>query len=107
MCIGRSDLLVGSSSKNQVCWWQIDTITWIEFIKVFNVTYYPKQVREQKSREFANLKYQDMTVREFEQKFIQFERFALGVCATEKYWTNKFVWVLWFTLKRESSKPQT
>ena len=54
---------------------QFDTITWAEFIDVFNNTYYPDQVREQKAREFTNLKQEkDQTVREYEQKFIQLER---------------------------------
>ena len=35
---------------------EFDTITWGEFIDVFNVKYYPEQFREQKSREFSNLK---------------------------------------------------
>ena len=40
-----------------------------------------------------------MTVREYEQKFIQLERFAPGLCATEKVRTSKFVWGLRFALK--------
>ena len=74
---------------------QFDTITWAEFIDVFNNTYYPKQVCEQKAREFTNLKQEkDQTVREYEQKFIQLERFAPSVCASEKARTIKFVWGL-------------
>lgn len=30
-------------------------MTWAKFIDVFNNTYYPKQVPEQKAREFTNL----------------------------------------------------
>ena len=77
----------------------LETITWAEFIEAFNVTYYPEQVREQKSREFSNLEQGVMTVREYEQKFIQLERFAPGLCATEKARTSKFVWGLRFALK--------
>ena len=50
---------------------QFDTITWAEFMGVFNNTYYPEQVREQKAHEFTNLKQEKVqTVREYEQKFI-------------------------------------
>ena len=40
----------------------LETITWAEFIEAFNVTYYPEQVREQKSREFSILEQGVMTV---------------------------------------------
>ena len=74
---------------------QFDTITWAKFKDVFNNTYYPEQVREPKAREFKNLKQEkDQTVREYEQKFIQLERFAPLVCASEKARTIKFVWGL-------------
>ena len=78
---------------------EFNTITWEEFIDVFNVMYYPEQLREQKSREFSNLKQGEMTVRDYEQKFIQLERFSLGICTTEKARANKFLWRLQFALK--------
>ena len=66
---------------------------------VFNVKYYLEQIREQKSREFSNLKQGEMNVWDYEHKFIQLERFALGLCATEKTCANKFLWGLRFALK--------
>ena len=88
---------------------QFDTITWAEFMEAFNVTYYPDQVREQKAREFSNIQQGTVTVSEFEQKFIQLERFAPGLCATERAQTNKFVWALRFALKDRvaSQRPKT
>lgn len=35
---------------------QFETITQAELMEVLNVTYYPEQVREQKSQESSNLK---------------------------------------------------
>ena len=66
-------------------------------------------MREQKSREFSNLKQGDMTVREYEQKFIQLERFSPGMCSTEKARANKFLWGLRFALKDRvvNQRPQT
>ena len=75
------------------------TITWGEFIDVFNIKYYLEQIREQNSREFSNLKQGEMTVRDYEQKFIQLERFSPGLCTTEKVRANKFLWGLRFALK--------
>ena len=88
---------------------EFDTITWEEFLDAFNVMYYPDQMREQKSREFSNLKQGDMTVREYEQKFIQLERFSPGMCSTEKARANKFLWGLRFALKDRvvNQRPQT
>ena len=63
---------------------EFNTITWEEFIDVFNVMYYPEQIKEQKSREFSNLKQGGMTVWEYEQESMQLERFTSGLCSTEK-----------------------
>lgn len=38
-------------------------------------------------------------MREFEQKIIQLEQFASGLCITERAQTNKFVWALLFAFK--------
>ena len=88
---------------------EFNSISWGEFMDVFNVKYYPEQIREQKSREFSNLKQEEMTVRDYEQKFIQLERFALGLCSTEKSHANKFLWGLRFALKDRvvNQRPQT
>ena len=77
---------------------EFHTITCEEFIDVFNVMYNPEQLREEKSREFSNLK-RELTIRDYEQKFIQLERFSPGICTTEKARANKFLWGLRFTLK--------
>lgn len=47
-------------------------------------TYYLEQLREQKAREFTNWKQDNLTIQKYEQKFIQLERFAPGLYATEK-----------------------
>ena len=35
---------------------EFNTITWEEFMEVFNVKYFPEQLRDKKSRDFSNLK---------------------------------------------------
>ena len=71
--------------------------------------YYPEQLREQKSREFSNFKQGEITVWDYEQKFIQLERFSPGLCTTEKVRANKFLWGLRFALKDRvvNHRPQT
>ena len=88
---------------------EFNTITWEEFMEVFNVKYFPEQLRDQKSKDFSNLKQGELSVRDYEQKFIQLERFAPGLCANEKARANKFVWGLRFTLKDRvvNQRPQT
>lgn len=65
----------------------------------FQCNLLPEQVREKKSWEFSNLKQEDITIREYEQKFIQLERFAFGLYATERARASKFEWGLWCVLK--------
>ena len=88
---------------------EFNTISWGEFMDIFNVKYYLEQIREQKSREFSNLKQGEMTVRDYEQKFIQLERFAPGLCTTERARANKFLWGLRFGLKDRvvNQRPHT
>lgn len=64
---------------------QVDTVTWVEFIDVFNNSYYLEQVCEQKVIEFTNLKQDmDQMVMEYEHKFIQHEHFTPSVCASRR-----------------------
>lgn len=42
--------------RTNFVWRQLDTISWVEFIDVFNNTNNLEQVHEQKAREFKNLK---------------------------------------------------
>lgn len=39
---------------------EFNTITWLEFLAVFNVRYYLEQLRDQRAREFSNLKQGDI-----------------------------------------------
>lgn len=50
-----------------------------------------------------------MSLRDYEQKFVQLERFAPGLCATKTARANKLVCVLRFTLKDRvvNQRPQT
>ena len=41
---------------------EFNTITWEEFMEVFNVKYFLEQLRDKKSRDFSNLKQGDMSV---------------------------------------------
>ncbi|XP_030950154.1 uncharacterized protein LOC115974078 [Quercus lobata] len=51
-------------------------ITWKKFKEVFNGTYFPDIVRDQKAREFFDLVQGTMTVEEYAAKFVKLSRFA-------------------------------
>lgn len=88
---------------------EFNTITYLEFLLVFNVRYYLELLREQRTTEFSNFKQVDMTVCDYEQKFIQLERFAPTMCSAKKARTNKFIWCLRLALKDQvaNQRPQT
>lgn len=45
------------------------------------------------------MKQGDMTICDYEQKFIQMERFTPTMCPIEKTRVSKFIWVFGFALK--------
>lgn len=70
---------------------EFNTITCLEFLTMFNVRYNLEQLREQRPREFSKLKQGDMTVRDYEYKFIQLDRLRPSMCSSKKARANKFI----------------
>ena len=67
-----------------------EPIVWRQFKKAFYKKYFPDSVRRQKVGEFVRLEHRDMTVAQYEAKFIELSRFTLQLIVTEKEKTLKF-----------------
>ena len=90
--------LIGEAER----WWRstkailegMDTerkpITWEKFKGVFYDNYFPKVVREQKDREFADLVQGSMTVEQYAAKFIKLSRFGPHLILTEAKKASRF-----------------
>ena len=65
-------------------------ITWEKFKGVFYDNYFPKVVREQKDREFADLVQGSMTVEQYAAKFIKLSRFGPHLILTEAKKASRF-----------------
>ncbi|RVW53996.1 hypothetical protein CK203_072960 [Vitis vinifera] len=79
-------------------WWRITRrlledqgpITWRQFREAFYKKYFPDSVRRQKVEEFIRLEQGDMTVAQYEAKFIELSRFSPQLIATEEEKALKF-----------------
>ena len=65
-------------------------ITWRQFREAFYKKYFPNSVRRQKVGEFIRLEYGDMTVAQYEAKFIELSRFSPQLIAIEEEKALKF-----------------
>ena len=79
-------------------WWetvpnsdaQPQKLTWDNFQREFQDKYMPEIYRDEKQREFLNLKQGNMTVAEYEVKFTQLSRYASSMVATERDKCRRF-----------------
>ena len=78
-------------------WWDyikrtenVETMTWINFEKIFYGQYFPQTVRNAKLKEFVELTQGDLTVTQYEAKFTQLSRYAPLLVANEEDKTNRF-----------------
>ena len=55
---------------------KVEEISWEEFLKVFDGKYFPSHIRKEKMREFLGLRQGNMTVQEYDNKFVELERFT-------------------------------
>lgn len=96
---------MGSSSKNQfLLGGNSIPLLGLNSLKHSMLHTVQSKLEKKKAREFANLKQESLIVWEFEQKFIQLERLAPGICAMEKPVTSKFVWGLRLALKEKVAR---
>ena len=65
-------------------------ITWRQFKEAFYKKYFPDSVMRQKMGEFVCLEQEEMTVAQYEAKFIELTLFAPQLIATEEEKTLKF-----------------
>ena len=79
-------------------WWRVTKrllenqgpITWRQFREAFYKKYFPDSIRQQKVGEFVRLELGEMTVAQYEAKFIELSRFAPQLIATEEEKPFKF-----------------
>ncbi|XP_028071133.1 uncharacterized protein LOC114273529 isoform X2 [Camellia sinensis] len=65
-------------------------LTWNQFTKVFNDKYFPATYRYEKEREFLRLEQGDLTVAQYEAKFISLSRFAPSFVDDEEVKCRRF-----------------
>ena len=73
---------------------EISSISWAKFVTTFNGQYFPESVVQKKTLEFSTLAQREDSVREYANNFLQLERFALGILATDKARADKYFWGL-------------
>ena len=79
-------------------WWEIvpnamarpPVLIYDDFLREFRDRYMPEVYRDEKQREFLNLRQQTMTVAEYEVRFTQLSRYAPMMVATEKDRCRRF-----------------
>ncbi|XP_047322565.1 uncharacterized protein LOC124926395 [Impatiens glandulifera] len=80
-------------------WWELEkqtyerdtsTLSWDTFKKAFYNTYFPKSLRQEKEMEFINLKQGNMTVAEYQARFVELEKFAQSWMGSETTKARKF-----------------
>ena len=65
-------------------------LTYTDFLREFRDRYIPEMYREEKMREFINLRQKSMTVAEYEVKFTQLSHYAPVMVSTERDKCRKF-----------------
>ena len=63
---------------------------WPRFLEVFNKEYFSQTVRDHKTIEFLNLMQGNMTVVEYNAKFMKLSRYAQHIVSSKSYKVRKF-----------------
>ena len=76
-------------------WWQLKNLLeplwlWPRFLEVFNEEYFFETIRDQKTIEFLNLEQENMTVVEYNAKFMELSRYVPHIVSSESHKTRKF-----------------
>ena len=88
----KFDYAVSLLQGNAYAWWETVpgndvqplVLTWDDFLRDFSNNYMPEVYRDDKRREFLNLKQGTMTVAEYEVKFNQLSHYASSLVATDR-----------------------
>ncbi|WOG89301.1 hypothetical protein DCAR_0208538 [Daucus carota subsp. sativus] len=94
----KFDYAVSLLQDDAYDWWetvpdsdaQPPKLTWDDFQREFKDKYMPEIYRDEKQREFLDLKQGNMTVAEYEVKFTQLSRYASSMVATERDKCRRF-----------------
>ncbi|WOH04359.1 hypothetical protein DCAR_0623768 [Daucus carota subsp. sativus] len=94
----KFDYAVSLLQDDAYDWWetvpnsdaQPPKLTWDDFQREFKDKYMPEIYRDEKQREFLNLKQGNMTVAEYEVKFTQLSQYASSMVATERDKCRRF-----------------
>lgn len=88
----RFDYAVSLLQEDAYDWWETvpnsdirpPVLTWEDFLREFRDKYMPEIYRDEKQREFLNLKQGMMSVADYEVKFTQLSHYATAMVATER-----------------------
>ena len=85
------------------------TVTWGEFVEVFNSAYFPKHERSRKMQEFLDVQQGTMTLSEYVTRFRCLERYCPNVYVAENDRAMKFARGLRPTLRTKvfTSEPKS
>ena len=87
-------------------WWTLKKATeqhwlWPRFLEVFNEEYFPNTVRDLKTTEFLSLTQGDMSVAEYNAKFVEQSRYAPRIISSENCKAMKFETGLWWKIRNQ------
>ncbi|KAF5445214.1 hypothetical protein F2P56_034280 [Juglans regia] len=68
----------------------VATLTWEQFKKEFDSSFFLETIKQQKALEFVNLTQGNMMVEQYAARFMELGRFALHLIGTEKMQARKF-----------------
>ncbi|XP_060974683.1 uncharacterized protein LOC133039756 [Cannabis sativa] len=84
--------------KDARIWWEvvrqsrnITTMTWLDFVDVFNRKYYSAAILAAKEDEFMNLRQNNLTVTEYARQFDRLAKFAQEIVPTEALRVKRFL----------------
>ena len=84
--------------KGASYWWDlvaqtedVTTMTWAQFLKLYNEKYLGEAVRTRKVHEFMDLRQGNLSVAEYVMKFEELARFAPNVVPTDEARMSKFL----------------
>ncbi|MBM1124208.1 retrotransposon gag domain-containing protein, partial [Klebsiella pneumoniae] len=67
-----------------------EEISWEDFKEMFLDEFFPDTLRERKREEFANLTQQNLTVEQYQRRFMSLSRYATDMISSEKRKIRKF-----------------
>ena len=76
-------------------WWQLKKMLkplwlWAKFLEVFNEEYFPETIRDQKIIKFLNLMQGNLTITEYNAKFMELSRYVPHIVSTESHKARMF-----------------